>query len=258
MKDEKIKKEALYQEKLNKMKEEESPSFWKLLKTAWSNKRYRGLIVLFFWFAFLFFIAGGLRTTYQTKPLDPPKTTVLKNALETFGAITNYEFQTILTYQVTNDTLKTRVLKGSRVNFKERFSNESDKILYYMDNGVMYKKGELKYDPTDDEFIEITLKPDVLEKLLKVATLESTTNYKDGSIKKDYSISMKKFMSVYKNVSTKSMENILISTLEINHTIYEVDYDLLNYMNQSGPQYEKYQLQIKYENIGAVKSIEIE
>ncbi|MBS7021375.1 MAG: hypothetical protein KH135_05955, partial [Firmicutes bacterium] len=167
------------QELLEQMKKEEKFSLWRTLKEAWKDKRYRSIMLLAFWFVFLFVIAGGLRVTNDKRVPFKQVEKETKNEVEKLEGQTNYEFQTTLQFQEFNGVLQTRVLKGSRNGFQEKFVNEIDKTTYYIDNGVLYKKGELRYDATNDEFIEMTLKPDVLGKLLKKGTLEATTQFKD-------------------------------------------------------------------------------
>lgn len=250
--------DAKQQELLEKMKKEEKFSIWRSLKEAWRDKRYRSVMLLSFWLVFLFVIVGGVRVTSTKRPVIKPTEVKVKNAVDAYSKLTNYEFQTTLQMQESNGLLQNRVLIGSRTDFKEKFSNETDKTNYYLDNGVLYKKGELRYDATNDEFIELTLKPDILGKLLKTGTLEATTNFKDGSMKKEYSVSMKEFMSIYRNASFKGTETITITTLEMNQVIYEVECDLQNYMNQEKEQYQVFKLKIEYSNMNAVAAIEME
>lgn len=250
--------EELYREQLQKMEEEEKFSFWKMLKEAWSNKRYRAMMVLVFWFIFLFIVAGGLRQS--PKPTTIKETEQeKKDALEIYRDMDNYEFTTILTFaDLTTNQLQTRELVGRRYGYQEEFENKLDQTNYFIDNGIVYKKSEGKLEATQEEFIEMTLKPDMTYRLLEDASLEATTNYKDGSILKTYTINLKKFISIYHNSHSNAKGKITITTKEKDNQITEVTYDLLSFMNHQEAKYSAYGIAITYKNIGKVDSIHLQ
>ncbi len=250
--------EELYQEQLQKMEEEEKFSFWKMLKEAWSNKRYRAMIILVFWFVFLFIVAGGLRQTPKQTPLQEAELEK-KDALEIYRDMDNYEFTTNLVYaDITTNQIQNRELEGRRYGYQEEFENKLNQTSYFIDNGIVYKKSEGKLETSQEEFIEMTLKPDMTYRLLDGASLEATTNYKDGSILKTYTINLKKFIAIYHNSNSNAKGKITITTKEKDNQITEVTYDLLPFMNQQQAQYSAYGITITYKNIGKVDSIHLQ
>ena len=250
--------EERYQEQLQKMEEEEKFSFWRMLKEAWSNKRYRAMIILVFWFIFLFVIAGGLRQApkqTQLKEVEQEK----KSSLEIYRDMDNYEFTTNLTFaDITTNQLQTRELVGRRYNYQEEFEDKLNKTSYFIDNGIVYQRSEGRLETSQEEFIEMTLKPDMTYRMLEDATLEATTNYKDGSILKTYTINLKKFIAIYHNSHSNAKGKITITTKEKDNQITEATYDLLSFMNQQQVQYSAYGITITYKNIGKVDSIHLQ
>ncbi len=254
---EEMKKEE--QERLNTMNlTEEKFSLWNLIKEAWKNKRYRSILILFFWFVFLFAIAGGVRNT-KTPVVSSEEQEVPKTALEVFRDMDNYEFSSHLSWtEFETNTIKERKLNGSRVQYQEIFENLETKTNYYVDNGIIYKKNDNGLETTQEEFLEITLKPDMAYRLLDAATLEATTNYKDGTILKTYTISLKKFIAIYHSSKSNKEGTITMTTKEKNNQIIEVSYDLLDFMNMTEAKYSGYGLAITYSNIGKAKEIHMQ
>lgn len=257
VKEQKKTEQETYQEQLQKMKKEEKFSLWKTIKEAWSNKRYRAMLILVFWFIFLFIIAGGLRNTPDSSHLQEIEPQEKKSALEVFRTTNNYEFKTVLSVTDMNQNQQQRVLEGRRLAYQEEFLNQTDQVSYFVDNGIIYKRSDEKLETTSDEFIEITLKPDVTYQMVKKATLESTTNYKDGSILNTYSLPLKEFISVYHNSNSNASGTITITVKEQENEVVEVSYDLLDFMNQQQVQYMEYQLTMTYQNVGKVDSIHL-
>ena len=93
--------------------------------------------------------------------------------------------------------------------------------------------------------------------MVKKATLESTTNYKDGSILNTYSLPLKEFISIYHNSNSNASGTITITVKEQENEVVEVSYDLLDFMNQQQVQYMEYQLTMTYQNVGKVDSIHL-
>ncbi len=244
--------------KKKKAKKEPNP-FFQLLKEAWSHKRYRATIILVFWFIFLFLVAGSLRQAPESVPLTEANQTKPVSALEQFRDMTNYEFQTKLTWtEIESSTVQERVLSGRRLGYQEEFDNTTDHTSYYVDNGIIYKRNETSLEATNDQFIELTLKPDMTYHILEKATLEATTDYKDGSTLKTYTVSLKDFVSIYHDSNSSSEGEIVITTKEANQQITEVSYDLLDFVNQNQATYSGYGLTITYQNIGKVEEIHIQ
>ena len=95
-------------------------------------------------------------------------------------------------------------------------------------------------------------------RLLDAATLEATTNYKDGTILKTYTISLKKFIAIYHSSKSNKEGTITMTTKEKNNQIIEVSYDLLDFMNMTEAKYSGYGLAITYSNIGKAKEIHMQ
>ena len=53
VKEQKKTEQETYQEQLQKMKKEEKFSLWKTIKEAWSNKRYRAMLISFLVYLFI-------------------------------------------------------------------------------------------------------------------------------------------------------------------------------------------------------------
>ena len=171
----------------------------------------------------------------------------------------NYEFTTNLTFaDITTNQLQTRELVGKRYNYQEEFEDKLNKTSYFIDNGIVYQRSEGRLETSQEEFIEMTLKPDMTYRMLEDATLEATTNYKDGSILKTYTINLKKFIAIYHNSHSNAKGEITITTKEKDNQITEVTYDLLSFMNQQQVQYSAYGITITYKNIGKVDSIHLQ
>ena len=170
-----IKEEQKQEKNTKKKKAKKEPNpFFQLLKEAWSHKRYRATIILVFWFIFLFLVAGSLRQAPESVPLTEANQTKPVSALEQFRDMTNYEFQTKLTWtEIESNTVQERALSGRRLGYQEEFDNTTDHTSYYVDNGIIYKRNETSLEATNDQFIELTLKPDMTYHILEKATLEN-------------------------------------------------------------------------------------
>ena len=66
--------EEQYQEQLKQMEEDEKFSFWKLLKEAWSNKRYRAMIILVFLVYIFIYCCWRIKTSSRTNTIKKSRT----------------------------------------------------------------------------------------------------------------------------------------------------------------------------------------
>lgn len=216
-------------------KETKIRKIYNKFKELWSNKRYRSIIKLLFYFIFfviLFLILGSTpdETDYYQKKVK-------------FADYVSYNF--ILNINV-NDNIYS--INGSRYydmyqfsyggeNFKISFS---DIIKSNLDKNII---NSFNYDPN------------LISNIIKNSNLISEKKIiSNNEIVKEYSITLTKYLNILDFNLTNYDDNdlILLNVTESDELVTKIELDLTNFYKNIEEHYFKYEISISYDKINSV------
>lgn len=212
----------------------------KLVCGLLQNPRTKSMIILVFWAFFFLFI-------FLVFDVRGEKNYPVYTATDKWEKSNNYEYQVIFT--INHDA---HIVNGIRSDSYETFSLEGQN--YYLEKDQLFLFFNDQKVPQDNtellNYDFLKLRPAFLGKVLSNGTLEYTTNYQSGTIKKGYSIPASSFVTK----EDKSLESVSMEVVETNGIITEINLDL----KALQPDYEQYKINISYSNIGNFSNLELE
>lgn len=212
----------------------------KTLKKLLSNKRYRGIIILFFWFIFFLFVILILRTTEKYNRNVEPQYT----ALEVLEKIKNYS----VNYEIKKDDLIYNI-DGNFIN-NETILNIDDKKYFIKDKIYLIENEVLNEVQNDFELEVWDININNLSNLLKDKEILYKTT-KDDIKSTIYRLTMKEFSSLFET-QIDSDEYIEIN-IQTKNNKYDLIYiDLTKYMNYNELKYKNYSITISLNSINEI------
>jgi len=191
------------------------------IKEIWSNGKYRGIILLSFYFllfSYIFWVYGG-----PNNEVILPEKVPTRPAVE--EKITSYEYEYVL-----NDEIVNVIKYNDIINFK---LNEID--YYYIDNKT-YKLENEKFHE-----IENPLKYNFdyignIKEIKELSTLVKTSTYADESVEENYDVNFSQLLSLFgitEEVDASEMLNysIFYKDEKITSLVFEKLNLKLNYIN---------------------------
>ncbi len=231
--------------------------FFKRVKELWANPRGRAAILLGFYGCFLLFVVGGVRTSLsneQKNMNDEPS--IKQEETTSFDTMTNYEFE--MKVSKNNEMI---AFQGKRNGTSQYFVNKETNQAYYVEEKTIYQVIDGVKKPLVDPLFSIDItkfQPDFIAKLLDQSTLDYTTNYSSGVVKKSYILSLPAFMKFMYGTTVSSNEVITLVTTEKNKKMEQVVLDLLNYQKTVDMDSTKMSIEITYKNVDAVEAFHID
>lgn len=230
--------------------------FFKRLKELWANPRGRAAILLGFYGIFLLFVVGGVRTSLSNEPTNVPEEPEVKEESSSFADMTNYEYD----MKVSKNN-EVAVFVGKRNGIYNLFVNTMTNQSYYMEERMIYKVVNGVKSPLSEPLYQIDItkfQPDFIAELLKQSTLDYTTNYASGVIKKNYILSLPAFMKLMYGTTVSSNEIVTITMTEKDKKIEQVELDLLGYQKTVDANSTAMKIEITYKNIDEVEEFHID
>lgn len=173
---------------------------------------------------------------------------------------TNYEYDVVVSSKSKNDngeevdtqthywgkTYQNKMIINKEANGTTTYFLKEDNNYYLneLDNYTLSKKGEV-YSELDEDIIEF----DMLNLLLKNASLDHVTNYSSGKKEYEYHLKIRDIIKTYQEDTELSYKIVI----EDNVVTVEVDYaPMINIVEQVKKQ-EEYKVTYLYKNIGKIE-----
>lgn len=173
---------------------------------------------------------------------------------------TNYEYDVVVSSKSKNDneeeantqthywgkTYQNKMIINKEANGSTTYFLKEDNNYYLneLDNYTLSKK-EVVYSEIDEDIIEF----DMLNLLLKNASLDHVTNYSSGKKEYEYHLKIRDIIKTYQEDTELSFEIVI----EDNVVTVEVDYaPMINIVEQVKKQ-EEYKVTYLYKNIGKIE-----
>ena len=173
---------------------------------------------------------------------------------------TNYEYDVVVSSKIKNDngeetntqthywgkTYQNKMIINKEANGSTTYFLKEDNNYYLneLDNYTLSKK-EVVYSEIDEDIIEF----DMLNLLLKNASLDHVTNYSSGKKEYEYHLKIRDIIKTYQEDTEISFEIVI----EDNVVTVEVDYaPMINIVEQVKKQ-EEYKVTYLYKNIGKIE-----
>lgn len=234
---------------------------FKYLIEAWRNPRGRAAILLCGYLIFLMFVVGGVRSNMKEAPDNNSNQDNIEeidkeeNKNSDYKNYNNYEYELQVTV---NDVTNTYL--GKKNNNKSLITDQNNQT-YYLEDGVMYiitNGVKTIYNDFHYDLNLTYLTPSMINSLIEEATLNSTTNFANGNISKNYILSLSAFMKLMFNSDISSNEVISITTTENDDLITNVTLDLSNYEKYKGSSINIFKVSITYNNLFGVPEINVD
>lgn len=234
-------------------KKEKVKNFIHFLKEAWKDEQKRAIIMLVLMFFFFCFVITSIR---NNKNLSNEISGNDENEIFDFSLsnIKNGNYHFIYSVNVDNNQI---IYEGDSENKKEIFSiNGLDKYYKYGDKYLKDIRGV--WSTIDNPYLFSEFK-DVsnIEQLLKQASFDSMTEYKDNNKVYNYNISTTTIIKELEkqNIDIEDIPNTISINTDSNNNVIEINYNLSPYSL-----YKKIgqatTICIKYSNFGEIEEIE--
>ncbi len=207
----------------------------------WKNRRYRGLIILGFWFVFFFFVIMLLRVSVKNQENFEASIKTIPEILEN---IKNYEFS----YEITNDDINYNI-NGLYIDNETLFIYNEN--TYFIKDKIYIVNNEQLQEVENPIEIDISkLNIENIYNLIK--DKEKLYETKESGIKSTvYKISINEFSKLF-GLDIES-EDFIEITIETKDNSYESIYmDLTQYMNYYELKYRKYNIKLELNSINDV------
>lgn len=212
-------------------------AYVKKFKELLENRRTRAAVILFLWFLFFLFIFAAFDVR------KPQKESYVSSTLEDWKGKTTYEYQ--MTLSIDDKEYK---INGHKYVSREEFVLED--TVYYLENNLLYRLENGNRVPEENTVLlglDFTkLSPTQLEEIISKGSLQYTTNYEDGLVKKGYEIPLSDVISWYRNLTVSDSNTMAIELSEKNKQIVEVNIDFTHVIQYSQPSIKNYQIKINY------------
>lgn len=237
-------------------KEEKGKSKIKLyinhFRELWANPRGRAMILLGVYGFFMLFVVGGVRTSISVDKKQTNENKVEEEVVTpSFSLMDNYEYD-LKVQQNEEITL----FQGKRNKEKTLFVNTLNNNTYYVEENNIYQVINGVKTPLLEPIYNVDISkfnPTFLNKLIEEATLDYTTNYSTGIVKKNYILSLPAFMKELYGKNISSNEIITITTNMKDEVMQSIEIDLLGYEKITDSSITTMKLEIAYKNIGYVE-----
>lgn len=231
-----------------KREKKEHNGLFKRIREYWKIPRYRALIKLGLYIFFFVIVLLYIRimNLLSTRVESTPEV----NAMVTFATMDNYEY-----YYEINSGISSYTISGIRYGNQDNFRIGNDS--FYVENNVIYSVDGLK-DITNIIPIDLVLlRPERMYQFLQSSTDANKIEYQNGESKVTYIIPVTEFNIIFlQEIDLSNTDVVEVTTYEKNHQIYKLDLNIYNLMKLLDPTLESYSIQITYDNINNIKSVE--
>ena len=273
----KLNKERLNEEKLTNKQEIENQTF----KEKYKNKsKYKAKVQLIGYGVFILFLIVYLNiasmgtkntklsntttknndniTTKENNNIETKTDKELGQWLKEIG--TNYEYNVVVSSKSKNDngeevdtqthywgkTYQNKMIINKEANGSTTYFLKEDNNYYLneLDNYTLSKKGEV-YSELDEDIIEF----DMLNLLLKNASLDHVTNYSSGKKEYEYHLKIRDIIKTYQEDTELSYKIVI----EDNVVTVEVDYAPMINIAEPEKKQEEYKVTYLYKNMGKIE-----
>lgn len=273
----KLNKEKLSEEELTNKQEIENQTFKEKYK---NNPKYKAKVQLIGYGVFILFLivylniasmgAKNTKLSNTTTKNNDNITTKENNNIETktdkelgqwlkeIG--TNYEYNVVVSSKSKNDngeevdtqthywgkTYQNKMIINKEANGSTTYFLKEDNNYYLneLDNYTLSKKGEV-YSELDEDIIEF----DMLNLLLKNASLDHVTNYSSGKKEYEYHLKIRDIIKTYQEDTELSYKIVI----EDNVVTVEVDYAPMINIAEPEKKQEEYKVTYLYKNMGKIE-----
>ena len=237
-----------------KNKKEKVKNFIHFLKEAWKDERKRAIIMLILMFFFFCFVIISIRTTNKNlnnEISDNEEKEIFDFSL---SQIKNGIYHFIYSVTIDNNQI---IYEGDTENKKEIFSiNSLDKYYKYGDKYLKDIRGV--WSTIDNPYLFSEFKDiDNIEQLLKQASFDSMTEYKDNNKIYNYNISTTTIIKELEklDIDIGDIPNTISITTDSNDNVVEINYNLSSYsIYKNMGSYAT--ICIKYFKFGEIEEIE--
>ncbi len=194
-----------------------------------------GLWILFFLCVYMaFFILPKAPVSYSSS------STKSDDFLENYQSRENFQYHMTFTYNENTQLLEgTYYEKKNYITYANKEYFVEDGISYVVDSALQTLKEERPF------FIQLSIKelsPSTISLWIQNGTLEEQMKYKDGRIKTTY------------RYEIEAGSEILLTVLEEDYEIQEVELDLTNYLMSKNMVYSSFKVDITYSEINNLMS----
>lgn len=273
----KLNAEKLNEEKLTNKQETENQTFKEKYK---NDPKYKAKVQLIGYGVFILFLivylniasmgAKNTKLSNTTTKNNDNITTKENNNIETktdkelgqwlkeIG--TNYEYDVVVSSKSKNDngeevgtqthywgkTYQNKMIINKEANGSTTYFLKEDNNYYLneLDNYTLSKKGEV-YSELDEDIIEF----DMLNLLLKNASLDHVTNYSSGKKEYEYHLKIRDIIKTYQEDTELSYKIVI----EDNVVTVEVDYAPMINIAEPEKKQEEYKVTYLYKNMGKIE-----
>lgn len=273
----KLNKERLNEEKLTNKQEIENQTFKEKYK---NNPKYKAKVQLIGYGVFILFLivylniasmgAKNTKLSNTTTKNNDNITTKENNNIETktdkelgqwlkeIG--TNYEYDVVVSSKSKNDngeevdtqthywgkTYQNKMIINKEANGSTTYFLKEDNNYYLneLDNYTLSKKGEV-YSELDEDIIEF----DMLNLLLKNASLDHVTNYSSGKKEYEYHLKIRDIIKTYQEDTELSYKIVIEDSV----VTVEVDYAPMINIAEPEKKQEEYKVTYLYKNMGKIE-----
>ncbi len=273
----KLNKERLNEEKLTNKQEIENQTFKEKYK---NDPKYKAKVQLIGYGVFILFLIVYLNiasmgtkntkisntttknndniTTKENNNIETKTDKELGQWLKEIG--TNYEYNVVVSSKSKNDngeevdtqthywgkTYQNKMTINKEANGTTTYFLKEDNNYYLneLDNYTLSKKGEV-YSELDEDIIEF----DMLNLLLKNASLDHVTNYSSGKKEYEYHLKVRDIIKTYQEDTELSYKIVI----EDNVVTVEVDYAPMINIAEPEKKQEEYKVTYLYKNMGKIE-----
>ncbi len=235
-------------------KKEKVKNFIHFIKEAWKDEQKRAIIMLIVMFLFFSFVVISVRTTNSSLSNQEDYSEGDSNFDFSLSKLKSDNYHYIYTVTIDNNNA---VYEGDRASRKELFNiNGVDKYYRYEDTYLKDIRGVWS---TIDNPIIFSEFRDInnIEQLLKQASFDSKTEYKDNNKVYNYNITTTTIIKMLEklDIDISDNPNTINIITDSNNDIVEINYNLSSYSI-----YKKLgnsaTISIKYSRFGEIEEIE--
>ena len=237
-----------------KTKKEKIKKFMLFIKNAWKDEQKRAIIMLVLMFFFFGFVITSVRNNNKNLSNEISGNEETEIFDFSLSNIKNGNYHFIYSVNVDNNQI---IYEGDSENKKELFSiNSLDKYYKYGDKYLKDIRGV--WSTIDNPYLFSEFKDvDNIERLLKQASFDSMTEYKDNNKVYNYNISTTTIIKELEkqNIDIEDIPNTIRINTDSNNNVIEINYNLSPYSlyKKIG---QSVTICIKYSKFGEIEEIE--
>jgi len=213
----------------------------------WNIPRYRSLIILFIYIIFFAFLISSINTDSVNDYEESDKIDIM----EEYRNMNNYHCLMI----VKNEKEENLTIDTNENNQLIIFNDDE----YYYNNINLYKKDGDVFKKANDTLLEFNVwnfTPMFISNLIEKGTLNSKTEYTDGTFANTYLVKVEDFIKSYYKDETDDTRTFELTVYQNEKQVNKVTLDLTKIysMNQNANNYD-YVVTLEYSLIGEISPI---